>query len=205
MSRTTRIGLTGGIACGKSTVSTLLREMNIPVLDADQVAREVVAVGSPALQEIKEHFGSDVLLEDGSLNRIALRNIIIHESESKRVLETITHPRIFQEMLDWQKYQETLDVRTTIVEAALMFESGSYKMYDAIIVVACQKQTQVERLMNRNEINRPTAVQWIQNQMPIKDKVELANWTIWNDGSIDELRSKVSRQWDQFLVSVINK
>ena len=164
-STTIRIGLTGGIACGKSTVSKQLLQLDIPVLDADQVARDIVTIGKPALTEITHHFGSNMLLPDGTLNRIALRNVILQNIEAKKTLEAITHPRIFQEMQRWQIMQETLRAPVTVVEAALMIESGSYKMYDAIIVVACQEETQITRLMNRNTIDRRTAIQWIQNQM----------------------------------------
>lgn len=182
-----RIGLTGGIACGKSTVSHFLEKKGIPILDADQVARDIVQLGSKALMEIEQAFGSQYLLEDGSLNRIALRQLIIQDSTAKNTLERITHPQIFQAILRWEKKQLLFNHYLTIIDAALMIETGSYLRYDSIIVVRCEQQLQRERLMKRNQISSMEASKWIATQMPLSEKEIYADYIIDNSGTLEDL------------------
>ena len=202
MSRMVRLGLTGGIACGKSTASSVFQSLGVPVLDADQVARDVVSLGSAGLSKIVEHFGTDVLHADGTLHRESLRNIILQDASAKHALEQITHPKIFQRMSAWQQLHEQRDTPVTIVDAALMVETGSYKRYDAIIVVSCDPETQRSRLINRNTIDRQTAIAWINSQMPLSEKVKLANWNIENNYSIETLQQHIVEHWPHFLIQV---
>lgn len=197
-----RIGLTGGIACGKSTVASIVQDLGIPVLDADQVARDVVAVGSDGLNAIKLAFGTDICLYDGQLNRIALRNVILHNPEAKKKLENITHPRIFKAMIAWQQQQVTLGHAVSLVEAALMVETGSYKMYDGIIVTSCSPELQRQRLMERNNITQTEAKRWIESQLPLEEKEALADWVIHNNGSLQSLQHTVVEGWLGFLTQV---
>jgi dephospho-CoA kinase len=197
-----RLGLTGGIACGKSTASSVFQSLGVPVLDADQVARDVVSLGSVGLSEIVQHFGTDVLHSDGTLHREALRNIIIQDSSAKQTLEQITHPKIFQHMSEWQQHHAEGGTPVTIVDAALMVETGSYKIYDALIVVSCDPETQESRLMARNAIDRQTAIAWINSQMPLSEKVKLADWNIENNDSIETLQHHIVEHWPQFLSQV---
>ena len=194
-----KIGLTGGIACGKSTVAGILKDIGVPVLDADQVARDVVAVGTEGLEEIKAHFGADICLNTGELDRTKLRDIIINNPEQKKQLESITHPRIFMHMMQWQKDQESAGHQVTLTEAALMVETGSYKMYDALIVTTCRHDIQLTRLMNRNELPMQTAQKWIASQMPIADKIAVANVVIENNDSIETLRTQTIQKWTTLL------
>lgn len=202
MSRMIRLGLTGGIACGKSTASTVFQSIGVPVLDADQVARDVVIPGSQGLSEIVHHFGTAVLHNDGSLNRETLRNIILKDPSAKERLEQITHPKIFQQMSRWQVHQMQLGTPVTIVDAALMIETGSYKLYDAIIVVSCDEVIQQTRLMTRNALDRQTAIAWINSQMPLSDKIALADWNIENNESIESLQQHITEYWPRFLDQV---
>lgn len=197
------IGLTGGIACGKSTVSRCLTSLNIPVLDADIVARDIVQVGSEALKEIQECFGAHFLLQDGSLDRIAMRHEIITNPKSKTLLEGITHPKIFQAIHLWQQQQSSNP--TCVVEAALMVETGSYKMYDAIIVVACEENIQQQRLMERNQIDATTAQKWMASQMPMREKMAIADWVIHNNQDQLTLEEYVKKNWDAFLTGLQKK
>lgn len=194
-----KIGLTGGIACGKSSVATILKTLGIPVLDADQVARDVVAPNTLGLQEIVAHFGTEILLEDGSLNRQALRRRMIQNPTDKTTLESITHPKIFQAMQIWQAEQEKAGHSHTVVEAALMVETGSYRLYDALIVVGCREDIQIERLMHRNTIGETEAKQWIATQFPLSQKRDVATITIENNGSPEELRTKTIEMWTHLL------
>ena len=197
-----KIGLTGGIACGKSTVASIIRDLGVPVLDADQVARDVVAVGSEGLEAIKYTFGAEICIDDGQLNRIALRNIILHNPEAKKQLEAITHPRIFQAMVVWQQQQQIDGHSVSLVEAALMVETGSYKMYNGVIVTSCAPQLQCQRLMNRNHISETDAQRWIANQLPLREKEAVADWVIQNNGSLKSLRDTIVQGWPRFLTQV---
>ncbi len=193
------IGLTGGIACGKSTVSSCLTELGVPTLDADIVAREVVAPGSDGLAEIVQRFGQEVLLADDTLNRPALRNIILSNAKAKRDLEAITHPRIFTAMTLWQEQQAAAGHVACVVEAALMVETGSYKLYDGLIVATCSQEHQLQRLMKRNDLSRDAAQQWINSQLPLSDKERLADWVIENNGTLNTLRETVRSGWATFI------
>ena len=194
-----KIGLTGGIACGKSTVSGIIARLGVPVLDADQVARDVVAPGSTGLAEIQRAFGADICLENGELNRPKLRDIIIGDSAKRTTLESITHPRIFMRMLEWQQTQEKLGHPVTLVEAALMVETGSYKLYDAVIVTTCSPDIQRSRLMTRNQISQETAQQWIDSQMALSKKEAIADVIIHNDGTLAELEMHTQNAWTLLL------
>ena len=193
------IGLTGGIACGKSTVSSIIAEMGVPTLDADQVAREVVAPGSEGLAEIRRHFGDDTCLENGELNRPKLREIILADSKKRKILESITHPRIFMKMREWQHTQEQLGHPVVLVEAALMVETGSYKLYDAVIVTTCSATLQLSRLMARNQVSQQMAQQWIDSQMPLSKKEAIADAIICNNGTLAELEIQTQDSWNQLM------
>ena len=194
-----KIGLTGGIACGKSTVAKIVASFGVPVLDADQVARDVVTVGSEGWIEIRQHFGEAICLDNGELNRPKLREIIIGDPAKRKLLESITHPKIFMNMIGWQKNQQQKGHTATLVEAALMVETGSYKMYDAIIVTTCSMETQLSRLMIRNQVSKEIAQQWIDSQMPLAQKEAIADIVILNDGTLSNLHAKVKHAWEQLM------
>ena len=194
-----KIGLTGGIACGKSTVSGIIATLGIPVLDADQVARDIVTIGSEGLFEIRQHFGEDICLDNGELNRPKLREIIIADPEKRQVLESITHPKIFMNMLKWQQRQQQQGCHATLVEAALMIETGSYKMYDAVIVTTCSVENQLSRLMARNKVSQEIAQQWINSQMPLAQKEAIGDVVIENNGTLTDLHEQTTNAWNQLL------
>ncbi len=200
-----KIGLTGGIACGKSTIADALRGIGVPVLDADQVARDVVAVGSVGLQKIIDFFGTEILLTDGSLNREALRGLILQDLNAKKQLEAITHPLIFQSMQEWQQQQEIEGATVTVIEAALMVETGSYRLYDGIIVASCSRHIQEERLIERNNISLSEAQRWIASQMSLAAKEKVADWVIQNDHSLQTLQRTVVENWTQFVHTIQQK
>jgi len=186
------LGLTGGIACGKSSVARLLKGQGLAVIDADQVARNIVAKGQPALQEICASFGANLLLENGELNRLAMRQLIIDDPQAKKTLEQITHPKIFLAIHQWEQDQKNTGVPATVVEAALMVETGSYQRYDALIVVTCHPEQQIQRLMARNEISRQQAENWIATQMPMSEKEKVADWLIDNSTTFEDLQQQLN-------------
>ena len=192
------IGLTGGIASGKSTVAQILREdLNITVIDADQVSRDVTAKGTPGLAWIVEAFGPDVLDAAGGLDRAALRSIVQADRNRRKSLEGITHPLIRQEIEDRLTALEAAGAAVVVVEAALMIETGSYQHYDRLVVVTAAPETQVARLMERSGMDEEAARQWVDNQMPTADKAALANVVIENDGELEALRDRVLGAWSE--------
>jgi len=178
------VGLTGGIATGKSTVTARLRERGAEIIDADVLAREVVEPGEPALAEIAAGFGPAVLGPDGRLDRKALGAIVFADPERRRALEAITHPRIRDR---FQRRLEALAARgfrgLVIFDAAVMIESGNYRNMDKLVVVVTDEPTQIARLIARDGIDRDEALRKIRSQMPLAEKAKLADYVIDNSGA----------------------
>jgi dephospho-CoA kinase len=186
------IGLTGGIATGKSTVASLLRDHHdLPVIDADQIARDVVAPGTPALAEIQQFFGEGVLLASGALNRKALGAIVMADADKRQRLEAITHPRIGEAIGEWLARQVQQGQRWAVVEAALMIETGSAQLYDLLLVISCSAQVQLSRLTAREGYDTATATRWIKAQLPLAQKEAVAHHVIVNDSDQAALAEKV--------------
>ena len=184
-------GLTGNIACGKSTVEAMLRDASVPVIDADHVARAVVAPGEPALREIVEHFGEQVLQMDGSLDRPALGAIVFADPSARAALEAITHPRIHQRIAQLLGDLAGKGIPLAVVSAALMIESGSSKNYAGLLVVTCPEETQMERLRSRDDFSESDALARIRSQMPQAKKAARADQVIDNSGTVEETREQV--------------
>lgn len=176
------LGLTGGIASGKSTVSSLLREAGIPVLDADQLAHQVVAKGTPGLKSVVEAFGEGILLEDQSLDRRKLGQLVFSHPERLRKLEEITHPLIQQETQLWRQNLEQQNVELAIYDIPLLFETKSQDNFDAIIVVTCTLAQQKERLLARNQLTPAEIEARLSVQIPLPYKEEQADFVLRNNG-----------------------
>ncbi|RAL25460.1 dephospho-CoA kinase [Lujinxingia litoralis] len=194
------LGLTGGIASGKSTVSHYFRALGVTVIDADLIARKIVEPGQPALSEIVETFGEDVLHRDGTLNRTSLGERIFQDADARARLGTITHPRIAQEMARQSAAAFERGEPWVLYDAALIVENGLYRAFDALIVVACSPQTQLQRLMSRDDLSRTDAQRRIDAQMPLADKLKVADFVIDNDQSLDHTQAQVEE-----LFSTINE
>lgn len=191
------IGLTGGIASGKSTVSKMFRDLGAEVVDADQVAREIVGPGQPALAEIARTFGLEMLLPDGSLDRKRLGALVFGDAEKRRMLNVITHPRIAQAVqarLDELRKKGT-DV--AIYEAALIVENKLHMGLDGLIVVSIDEETQIDRIIKRDELTREEALARIHAQAPLGDKVAVADWVIETSGILPATRQKVEQVWEE--------
>ena len=184
-------GLTGNIACGKSTVEGMLREASVAVIDADQVARDVVAPGEPALGEIVERFGEHVLHDDGSLDRPALGAIVFADPSARAALEAITHPRIHQRTFELLTDLSAQGVPLAVVSAALMIESGSSKNYAGLLVVTCPEEAQLQRLRSRDDFSEADALARIRSQMPQAEKAAQADHVIDNSGNIEATRAQL--------------
>ena len=189
------VGLTGGIASGKSTVASLLRARGVPVIDADQAARDVVRPGEPALDEIAARFGPGVLQPDGALDRKALGAVVVADAAARADLEAITHPRIRARITEALDALAEAGTPVAVVEASLMVETGSWRLYDALLVVTASPETQVARLEAREGYDPAAARRWLDAQLPAAARVRLATAVIDNDGPPDALPDLVDAAW----------
>lgn len=186
------VGLTGGIASGKSTVSAHLESLGVCVIDADRIARQVVMPGEPALAEIVEAFGQGVLGEDGALDRAALGQLIFEDPSARGRLNSITHPRIAQRMMLEAAQAFSSGHAWVVYDAALLVENKIYTYLNALIVVSLAPQVQLERLMGRDNLSLEQAQARINAQLPLADKVAVADYIIDNSGDKAQTLEKVS-------------
>ena len=185
-----RVGLTGGIASGKSGVSRVLVRRGIPVIDADQVARELVAPGSDALREIVEAFGREVLDPGGALDRSRLGAIVFSDEPKRRRLEAILHPRIRAEQDRRLRKLEGEGAPVAVVDAALMVEGGGWRRFDLLVVVDSREEDQIARLRERNGLGEGAARARVRTQIPLAEKVKFADRVVDNRGSLAELEAQ---------------
>ncbi len=190
------VGVTGGIATGKSTVSEMLKELGCPLIDFDEIARKVVEPGKPAWKQIVDYFGKDVLMEDGTLNRKKLSDIVFSDLEKRKMLERFTHPRIYEEFIRQINEIVKKDPDAIIqVAVPLLIELNHQYRFHKIIVVYTSKETQIKRLMKRDGITREQAENILRAQLPIEEKIGYADFVINNEGSIEETRKQVIEVW----------
>lgn len=180
------VGLTGGIASGKSTIAQLLKQRGFSIVDADIAARKVVEPGEKAYTEIVEEFGSDILLEDGSLDRGKLGSIVFENEEKRKKLNAIVHPAVRKKMKEWQEEELQTGKKTIILDIPLLFESKLTHLVERIIVVYVNEETQLKRLMERNGFTVEEAKSRISSQMPLREKLDLSDAVIDNNGTIEE-------------------
>lgn len=193
------IGLTGGIATGKSTVASMLRERGAAIVDADQVAREVVEPGRPALREIVNRFGPAILNEDGTLNRKKLGEIVFADPARRKELEAITHPAIRARMREMTAALQAEDPdRLIVADIPLLFEAGLERQYECVLLVYVPREIQKERLMKRDGLTEEEAERRLAAQMDIEEKKRRADYVIDNSGTPEE----TARQVDLFLRSL---
>ncbi|RYU11925.1 dephospho-CoA kinase [Nocardioides iriomotensis] len=185
-----RVGLTGGVASGKSTVSAILAELGAVVIDADLLAREVVAPGTDGLAKIVEAFGEDVLAPDGSLDRPALGAIVFGDDEKRRTLEGIIHPRV---RARGRELEEAAPPGSVVVhDIPLLVETGQPALFDAVVVVDVPVETQVERMMSLRAMSREDAEARIRAQATREQRIAAATYVIDNTGTREDLRDRVT-------------
>lgn len=185
------IGLTGGIASGKSSAARVLRELGVAVVDADQLAREVVERGSEGLREVVAAFGEGVLAPDGSLDRERLAGVVFGDEAARKRLQAITHPRIGR--LSAERIAEGLasEAPYVLYDAPLLVEVGAHRGLDALIVVSASEAEQVARAQARDAMSEAQARARIAAQLPLARKVEVADYVIDNDGTLEQLEQRV--------------
>lgn len=187
-----KIALTGGIATGKTYVSDRLRAAGVPIVDADILAREVVALGTPALAAIRQRFGPDVIRRDGTMDRVRVGQIIFKDKRARQDLEAIIHPAV-QKAID--KYFAALPKKTpfAVADIPLLYETGREAQFSDVIVVACPRAMQLSRVMERNQLSKEDAERRLAAQWPIEKKVEKATYVIKTDGTFDETNAQVDK------------
>lgn len=187
------VGLTGGIATGKSTVARMFSDLGAYLVDSDCISHQVVEPGSMGLQRVVDCFGSGVLAEDGSLDRRKLGAIVFSSPEKRKALEALLHPLIFEE-----KNRQIATIRkkdqhaVVMVDVPLLIELGRHSTMDAVVLVYARPQVQLERIMMRDSLSEQEAASRIASQMPIDEKLKYAQYVICNDGPVEETRSVVA-------------
>jgi dephospho-CoA kinase len=193
------IGLTGGIASGKSTVARMLLDMNIPVIDADVEARKVVEKGQKAYVQIIETFGSEILTAAGDIDRVKLGSIVFHDEDKRHQLNAIVHPAVRESMNAEKAKYVILGNSVVVLDIPLLFESKLTHMVDKTILIYVDAEIQLNRLMSRNQLVESEAMARIKSQMPLIEKIKLADAVIDNNGTINDTETqliKILNNWE---------
>lgn len=192
-----RIGLTGGIASGKSTVADMFADLGVPVIDTDVIAREMVAPGEPALAEIRDAFGAGVIAADGTLDRAAMRRIVFDDDAARRRLEAILHPRIGRAA---REQADAAGGAYQIIVVPLLVESPLRGFVDRVLVVDCDEDTQVTRLLARDAGSEQQARRILAAQSSRAERLAIADDVISNEGGLDATREQVRILHRRYLV-----
>ena len=194
------VGVTGSIACGKSTITSMLEELGAPLIDFDKIAKQIVEPGQPGLDEIVKSFGSGILLENGHLDRKKMSDIIFNDPKKRKKLESITHPGIFK--VFFQQVNEIAAKKKDPiiqVEIPLLIELNMQFMFDCIIVVSITKEQQVQRLALRDNISKKQAVNIIGSQLPVSGKINFADYVINNSGDLKNTEKQIVQTWESIV------
>ena len=189
-----RVGLTGGIATGKSTVCDWLAEHGFRVIDADRVAHGLIRKGQPCFEPVVAAFGARILGADGEIDRKSLGEVVFNDPARLQELNALVHPEVIRSILaQLDRLEQSHPLSRAVVDASLMIESGFHKQFKHLIVVSCGVDQQVERLMERNRLSRGQALQRIGLQWPLQAKLPLATVVIDNSGTLEQTRHQVDR------------
>lgn len=187
------IGLTGGIATGKSTVSYMFKQLGIPVVDTDKIAFNILLKGSETYFTIIHHFGQDILFLNGEINRKKLAQIMYYDIEKRKLLNSIVHPKVLEVALEEIKRYKEEKYELIVVDVPLLFETGFNAYVDKTLVVYTNYEDQIERLIHRDLIHKEYAIQKIASQMPLAEKVKHADYVIDNSFSILDTKKEFNK------------
>lgn len=192
------IGLTGGLASGKSTVSNLLKAQGLVVIDADEIAHQALQPGEEPYKKVVSHFGTGILFEDGSLNRKALAALVFNQDDQLRVLEAAVHPFVQARVLQLKEQARRSGQWMAVYDVPLLFEKNLQDQFDRVVTVATDEETQIARVQKRNQFTREEALARLRHQLPMAEKVAKSDDVIWNKGTLEELETQ-TRAWLQKL------
>ena len=194
------VGLTGGIASGKSTVAGFLAELGAYLVDADRIAHELLAPGGHAVDAVVDRFGTDVLADDGGIDREALGRLVFADPDARHALEAIVHPAVREEMTRLvEAYRQTEDgLPVAVIDAALLVETGRHRTLDRLIVLRCGRAVQLDRLEKRG-LTREEAEARLDAQAPLAEKLAVADYVIDTETDLDETRAQTGRVWERIL------
>jgi dephospho-CoA kinase len=190
--RAVRVALTGGIATGKSHCLAVFKTLGAPAIDADQVARDVVAPGSEGLAAVVKQFGRSVLLSNGQLNRAAMGMVIFADPSARQQLEEIIHPRVY---LAIERWFGALNAPLGIADIPLLFETSREEDFDLVVVAACRPDQQLARLIARTHLSEADAKARISAQLPLADKIEHADYVIDTGGTMAQTETRTKAVW----------
>ncbi len=192
------LGVTGGIASGKSVVSEMLSELGSPLIDFDLIARQVVEPGTPGLAKIVDYFGHQVLAEDGTLDRRKLSDIVFGDMEKRKKLESFTHPPIYEEFFKQANEIAAKDPKAIIqVAVPLLIELNLQYLFDKLLVIHVPDKVQIERLAERDGISREEAANILKAQLPIDEKLQFADFVVDNTKDLAYTRSQIEEIWER--------
>jgi dephospho-CoA kinase len=200
-----RVGLTGGIASGKSVVSAELRRLGVPVVDADAVAHEVIEPGRPAHGEIVARFGPTVVGGNGAIDRQSLGRIVFGDAAARADLERMTHGRVMAEVARRLADFAAVGHPIAVCEVPLLFEAGLAALFDHVVVVAASEETQLARVAARDGLTGHEAAARLAAQMPTAEKVRAADEVLWNDGGLEDLRAQVRALRDRLRGAAVGR
>lgn len=192
------VGLTGGIASGKSTVGGFLREHGAVVIDADRVAHEVMAPGGAAYDDVVDRFGRDVLDHDGRIDRVRLGAVVFADPQARRDLEARVHPRVREEIRAWIEATDAPD-GIAVVEAALLVETGAHREYDRLVVVRCSRATQIRRLAERDGMSPREAERRLDAQASLESRLAVADYVVDTDTDLGRTRRETEEVWRKLV------
>ncbi len=193
------IGITGGIGSGKSTVSDIIKKNNFPVIDCDEISRELTQKDNTVLDEIRRCFGASVFDDNGNLLRQELANIVFSDSSKKKILEDIVVTRIFEIVQDDLSKHRSLGTKLVFIDAPLLIETGLNRLCDVCVLVTADIETRINRVEKRDGISRDRVLERISNQMPESEKKAVADELIDNSGSIEYLNNSVERLINKYV------
>ena len=192
------VGLTGGVACGKSSVARLFQDCGAILIDADILARAVVEPGKPALKAIVAAFGKKILSPDGTLNRETLGKIVFASPAKLKKLSAIVHPRVAREQARMAREIAAQEPQAVVIyDAPVLIEAGAHKRMDKIVVVSADEQTQIKRLRNRNHLSKTAARRRIKSQLPLTKKIALADYVIDGTLSYEQTKHEMERIYEE--------
>lgn len=186
------LGLTGGIASGKSTADEFFKKKKIPIIDSDLIAHQIMEIGQNGYKVVVDYFGTDILNDDQTINRRKLGGIVFNDKAKLKKLNELTHPLVHQEIKQQMARYRANQEKLVVIDVPLLFESGFESLCNGVLVISISPELQIERLMKRNNFTKKEAIVRINNQMPLSEKEKRATYVVANTGTIGDLEKKLS-------------